>query len=428
MKHIFSKEALEAASNPDEMDHTLQVVRAKLWIPLFGIGIIALVGLAWSIFGRMPVNVTGFGVLINPGNVKVVQSQAPGLVEKVSVKPGDVLKEGDLVAILQQPALEQLLQQAKETYNEINKTNSEALEANQSQFLAQLNSIERQKELLVEGKKLSGNVNRSLENRVKALLKMAKDNLVNSEMLLQSESSLVESKAKMAGYDAQIQALDLSLEQAKLKNIQTDFTLKNQINESRRAVEKLELQLENNRHVRCKSGEQCVMQLMVSAGTAVAFGTPILSLTSDESTRTMKNLCYFSVKDGKKIKQGMTIQVTPSTVKRERYGSIIGEVVSVSSFPVSREAAMNIVGSKELAFALTGQGAMIEVETKLQGALSPDSESGYEWTSKNPPVAMSQGTTTVNRVRVDDRAPITYVLPLIRSWLQGQKDDITPEF
>lgn len=427
MKHIFSKEALEAASNPDEMDHTLQVVRAKLWIPLFGIGIIALVGLAWSIFGRMPVNVTGFGVLINPGNVKVVQSQAPGLVEKVSVKPGDVLKEGDLVAILQQPALEQLLQQAKETYNEINKTNSEALEANQSQFLAQLNSIERQKELLVEGKKLSGNVNRSLENRVKALLKMAKDNLVNSEMLLQSESSLVESKAKMASYDAQIQALDLSLEQAKLKNIQTDFTLKNQINESRRAVEKLELQLENNRHVRCKSGGK-VMQLMVSAGTAVAFGTPILSLTSDESTRTMKNLCYFSVKDGKKIKQGMTIQVTPSTVKRERYGSIIGEVVSVSSFPVSREAAMNIVGSKELAFALTGQGAMIEVETKLQGALSPDSESGYEWTSKNPPVAMSQGTTTVNRVRVDDRAPITYVLPLIRSWLQGQKDDITPEF
>ena len=427
MKHIFSKEALEAASNPDEMDHTLQVVRAKLWIPLFGIGIIALVGLAWSIFGRMPVNVTGFGVLINPGNVKVVQSQAPGLVEKVSVKPGDVLKEGDLVAILQQPALEQLLQQAKETYNEINKTNSEALEANQSQFLAQLNSIERQKELLVEGKKLSGNVNRSLENRVKALLKMAKDNLVNSEMLLKSESSLVESKAKMASYDAQIQALDLSLEQAKLKNIQTDFTLKNQINESRRAVEKLELQLENNRHVRCKSGGK-VMQLMVSAGTAVAFGTPILSLTSDESTRTMKNLCYFSVKDGKKIKQGMTIQVTPSTVKRERYGSIIGEVVSVSSFPVSREAAMNIVGSKELAFALTGQGAMIEVETKLQGALSPDSESGYEWTSKNPPVAMSQGTTTVNRVRVDDRAPITYVLPLIRSWLQGQKDDITPEF
>ncbi|MDG1364484.1 MAG: NHLP bacteriocin system secretion protein [Akkermansiaceae bacterium] len=427
MKHIFSKEALEAASNPDEMDHTLQVVRAKLWIPLFGIGIVALVGLAWSIFGRMPVNVTGFGVLINPGNVKVVQSQAPGLVEKVSVKPGDELKEGDIVAILQQPALEQLLQQARETYNEINKTNSEALEANQGQFLAQLNSIERQKELLVEGKKLSGNVNRSLEKRNEALLQMAKDNLVSSEMLLQSESNLVESKAKMASYDAQIQGLDLSLEQAKLENIQTDFTLKNQINESRRAVEKLELQLENNRHIRCKSGGK-VMQLMVSAGTAVGFGTPVLSLTSDESTRTMKNLCYFSVKDGKKIKQGMTIQVTPSTVKRERYGSIIGEVVSVSSFPVSREAAMNIVGSKELAFALTGQGAMIEVETELQGALSPNSESGYEWTSKNPPVAVSQGTTTVNRVRVDDRAPITYVLPLIRTWLRGQKDDITPEF
>ena len=427
MKHIFSKEALEAASNPDEMDHALQVVRAKLWIPLFGIGIVVAVGLAWSFVGRMPVNVTGFGVLINPGNVKVVQSQAPGLVEKVSVKPGDQLQEGDIVAVLQQPALEQLLQQAKENYDEINKTNSEALEANRNQFLAQLASIERQKQLLTEGKELSGNVNQSLEKRNQALLELAKDNLVSSEMLLQSESSLVEIKTKMAGYDAQIQALDLSLEQAKQKNIQTEFTLKNQIDESRRAVEKMELQLENNRHIRSKSGGK-VMQLMVSAGTAVAFGTPVLSVATDESTQAMKNLCYFSVKDGKKIKPGMTIQVTPSTVKRERYGSIVGKVVSVSSFPVSREAAMNIVGSKELAFALTGQGAMIEVETELQGASSPDSESGYEWTSRNPPVAVSQGTTTVNRVRVDDRAPITYVLPLLRTWFQGQKDDITPEF
>ncbi len=427
MKHIFSKEALEAASNPDEMDHALQVVRAKLWIPLFGIGIVVVVGLAWSFVGRMPVNVTGFGVLINPGNVKVVQSQAPGLVEKVSVKPGDQLQEGDIVAVLQQPALEQLLQQAKENYDEINKTNSEALEANQNQFLAQLASIERQKQLLTEGKELSGNVNQSLEKRNQALLELAKDNLVSSEMLLQSESSLVEIKTKMAGYDAQIQALDLSLEQAKQKNIQTEFTLKNQIDESRRAVEKMELQLENNRHIRSKSGGK-VMQLMVSAGTAVAFGTPVLSVATDESTQAMKNLCYFSVKDGKKIKPGMTIQVTPSTVKRERFGSIVGKVVSVSSFPVSQEAAMNIVGSKELAFALTGQGAMIEVETELQGASSPDSESGYEWTSRNPPVAVSQGTTTVNRVRVDDRAPITYVLPLLRTWFQGQKDDLTPEF
>jgi len=375
----------------------------------------------------MPVNVTGFGVLINPGNVKVVQSQAPGLVENVSVKPGDEINEGDIVAILQQPALEQSLQQAKENYDEINRINSDALEANQKQFAAQLASINRQKELLAEGKQLSGNVNRSLEKRNEVLLQLAKDNLVNSEMLLQSESSLVESKTKMASYDAQIQELDLSIEQAKQKNIQTEFTLRNQIDESRRAVEKLKLQLENNRHIRSKTGGK-VMQLMVSVGTAVAFGTPILSVAADESANSMRNLCYFSVKDGKKIKPNMTIQITPSTVKRERYGSIIGKVINVSSFPVSQEAAVNIVGSKELALALTGQGAMIEVESELKSTSSSESISGYEWTSQNPPVAVSQGTTTINRVRVDDRAPITYVLPLLRTWFQGQKDDLTPEF
>ena len=427
MNQIFSKESLEAASNPDELDHTLQIVRSKLWIPLFGICVVVLVGLTWSIFGRMPVNITGFGVLINPGSVKVVQSQAPGLVEKVSVKPGDKIKEGDIVAVLQQPALEQSLQQAKENFDDINRINSDALGANQKQFAAQLASINRQMELLAEGKELSGNMNRSLEKRNEVLLQLAKDNLVNSEMLLQSESSLLQSKTKLASYDGQIQELELSIEQAKQKNIQTEFTLKNQIDETRRAVERLELQLENNRHIRSKAGGE-VMQLMVSAGTAVGFGTPVLSVAADQSAQSMKNLCYFSVKDGKKIEPGMRIQVTPSTVKRERYGSIIGKVTSVSSFPVSREAVVNIVGSKELALALAGRGAMIEVETELETSTSSESISGYEWTSRNPPVAVSQGTTTVNRVKVDDRAPITYVLPLLRTWFQGQKDDITPEF
>ena len=115
-------------------------------------------------------------------------------------------------------------------------------------------------------------------------------------------------------------------------------------------------------------------------------------------------------------------------IRDRRYGSIIGKVINVSSFPVSQEAAVNIVGSKELALALTGQGAMIEVESELKPTFSSESISGYEWTSQNPPVAVSQGTTTINRVRVDDRAPITYVLPLLRTWFQGQKDDLTPEF
>ena len=35
------------------------------------------------------------------------------------------------------------------------------------------------------------------------------------------------------------------------------------------------------------------MQLMVSAGTAVAFGTPVLSLTSDESTHAAEKPVLF---------------------------------------------------------------------------------------------------------------------------------------
>ena len=427
MNHIFSKEALEAASNPDELDHPLEVVRPKLWIPLTGIVVITLAGLCWSVFGRLPVYITGFGVLVNPGNIKLVQTQSPGLVQKVLVKPGEVVRSGDIIATLEQPSLEQSLRQASETLLEVTTINEQELSANQRQFEAQVKSIERQQDLVREGKILSAKVDDSLEKRNKVLLELSRQNLVSADSLLESESNLVASKSKLAGYDAQVQELELSLEQARQKHTQAAHALQNQIDEARRTFERMELQLENSRNIRAQA-DGVVMQVMVTEGSAIHFGSPVVSLAIDHQPQATKNLCFFTVKDGKRVKAGMRIQVTPATVKRERYGSIIGKVTAVSSFPISQETAVNKVGSRELAAALLGNGAMIEIEAELEKSDDPSSTSGYQWTSKDPPVAISQGTTTINRVRVDQRAPITYVLPLLRTWLTGQKDDISPEF
>ena len=118
MNQIFSKEALEAASNPDELDHTLQIVRLS-WIPLSESALWHwLAGMVN--FGRMPVNVT-IRCPNQPGQRKGSSIPSPGLVD-ISVA-GDEINEGDIVAILQQPALEQSLQQAKENYDEINRIN-----------------------------------------------------------------------------------------------------------------------------------------------------------------------------------------------------------------------------------------------------------------------------------------------------------------
>ena len=125
------------------------------------------------------------------------------------------------------------------------------------------------------------------------------------------------------------------------------------------------------------------------------------------------------VAGGKRIEAGMEVQVTPTTVRRERYGGIVGKVKRVSAFPISAEAVGSIVGSSEVVRELAPPGGMIEVEIELERANTP---SGFRWTSAGPAAQLTPGTTTHTRVVVGKRAPLSYLIPGLRTLL-GESDE-----
>ena len=109
----------------------------------------------------------------------------------------------------------------------------------------------------------------------------------------------------------------------------------------------------------------------------------------------------------------MTIHVAPDTVARQRFGSLLGTVTAVSAFPVTRDGIASLVGNAEVVTALTGQGPVIEVTAEL--VRDPTTVSGYKWSSSGgPALPMTAGTTTTGRVVLEHRAPITYLLPILR--------------
>lgn len=75
-KSLFRKESLERLSSPERLEQLMQVVRPKDWLYLATSGALLVLAVFWSIFGRIPVTVSGRGVLLPQ---KVVQSQSPGL-------------------------------------------------------------------------------------------------------------------------------------------------------------------------------------------------------------------------------------------------------------------------------------------------------------------------------------------------------------
>jgi HlyD family secretion protein len=64
---------------------------------------------------------------------------------------------------------------------------------------------------------------------------------------------------------------------------------------------------------------------------------------------------------------------------------------------------------------LTEKSARVEVEVELQ--VEPKNQSGYRWSSsKGPDSRLTTGTTASVRVMVEERAPITFLLPFLREW------------
>jgi HlyD family secretion protein len=301
---------------------------------------------------------------------------------------------------------EDVARQAEQDYlsNEANIANLKArlreLDARQTEaeknFRDNLNSISELQAQL-----------RELDGRESEAEKNYRDNL----------NSLSELKAQLRDLDSKIPNL-------KQQTLESLTSRQNQIQEVKRAIAQLELQLKQNSEIKSPYSGR-VLEVTATSGQILSPGFRLGSIDAENQSRELVAVTYFAVQDGKKIEQRMKdlkekgkaveVQVTPTTVKRERFGGIKGTVTSVSVFPITKEGAALSVGNADLVESLVAKGPQLEVVAKLK----PDTStfSGYAWSSsKGPLMKMSSGTTTAVRATVEEVPPITFVLPFLRSF------------
>ncbi|MCZ7568691.1 MAG: NHLP bacteriocin system secretion protein [Ardenticatenaceae bacterium] len=158
-----------------------------------------------------------------------------------------------------------------------------------------------------------------------------------------------------------------------------------------------------------------ILEIKINEGDLVERGTPIVSveLLEEGHRQDLDAIIYVAPREGKKIKPGMEVQISPSTVKREEFGFMLGKVASVSEFPATYQGMFRLLGSSELVKALSAGGAPIEVNVEL----TPDQEtaSGYKWSSpQGPPIHIDSGTLCTAGITVSQQRPLSLVLPLFR--------------
>ena len=160
-----------------------------------------------------------------------------------------------------------------------------------------------------------------------------------------------------------------------------------------------------------------ILEIKANKGDILQIGQEIVSIErSASSMKDLEVILYIPAEEGKHILPGMDTQVSPTIVKKEEYGYLMGKVVSVSEYPTTQTAMMLTLGNEELAKKLSGQGAPIQVHIDL----IPDerTESGYRWSSPaGPPIKINSGTMCTGSVTIHHQRPIEMLLPFIKQLL-----------
>lgn len=470
-RRIFRERALEQLSAQERLDQLLRVVGPSDWLALAGATLVLGAALAWSWLGRIPITVAGTAMLVRPSQVVAIQAPAEGRIAALQVGVGDRVARGQLLARLALPDLEKELEQQRARLAAFDSRAGElgVLEREQMQLELSLLAdqrgqlehrmqslrdtaegararstelIARQRTNLETARKLSEELELTLQERQQSFSLLEGQGLIARDQLVEARSRTIDKQLALAelavleqelrlredqareAYDKQMdQAMDVALQvkDLELRLLRVSSELRraeleraSERQEVERRIEQLQARIESEGRVLAEYDGR-ILELAVLVGQRVEPGSRLGRLEIEDGRAELKALAWFEVEDGKRVRPGMEILVSPTTAPRERFGSVVGKVQRVSDFPVTFEAVANQIGDLDLARALVAGPSRIEVLAEL--IADPSTPSGFAWTTGQGPgeLRVTSGTTAGVRVKIDERAPITFVLPFLRA-------------
>jgi len=413
MSGLFRQQALDAASGPGDLNRLVRVTPAASWAALAAIAAILAAVLAWAVLGSVPTVVQGQGLLLpQGGQVHEAVAEGPGTVEVVVAEVGQRVARDQVVARISLPELAVAIAAAREVVTE-RQADLERVRAFSAETLA------RQRQAMTERRAaLAGILEAALEREAQLRRRLVEQEALLAQgnttrpVVLQARTQLNQTSQEVADARNQLAQLDLQLldlsGQAEARNSDAERLLA----EARRQVEQLEQRQARQREVRAPAAGR-VTEIRAPRGAAVRAGEAVLTL--EDGTEALEVVVFLPPRDGRRVKPGMPVRVSPGTARWEEFGAMLGRVTAVSEFPATREGMMAVLRNAELVAGFSRAGAPYMARVALDP--DPGTVSGYRWSSaRGGDVAVASGTFATADVRVLEQAPITLVLPLLREF------------
>ncbi|MFN7940052.1 MAG: biotin/lipoyl-binding protein [Thermoanaerobaculia bacterium] len=377
---LLRKAALERLSSPEQLDMAMRATSPMGWVALTAIGVALMAGVLWGIFGSITERVDGQGVLIRGESRQGVASLQSGRVEQILVQPGDPVAAGQVVARLRIDQLETEIRKAEGDIADLEASvggasgTSDSLIATHRGTLAALRAQRsRTAELVRKG------------------YRTTKDLLQIDQQIAAEETAIVQAQQGQS---------DRSLQLASRKGELT----------------KLEAQRDAFAQLRAPIAGK-VTEVRFSVGAVVQAGTVVISL--EDMSKPLQALVLIPETEAKRVANDMEVRIQPLHIKPDEYGFMLGKVTFVSEQRISPDELDRILLDQAQVQQLSKLSPF-----KAYAALIPDdnpkNKTGFKWTSAvGPPSRVTGGTPCLFQVIVDQKRPISYVIPLVKKTLGG---------
>jgi len=412
---LFRKSALEKLSTPDQLDKLIVITKARGWLALLAIGLAITAGVFWGIFGTISYKVTGTGILIKTGGLFNISHGSGGKLVDLKVSVGDLVHNGEVIArVNQKDVLDQIAEQ-KEKLKKLNEQKEKSLSFDTDSAKKQKEYIADQIKQLNETIKANKNTLVFLKEKIENQRALLQKGLITKDTVLNTQQQINGAEDSILSSMNQLKGLDVKQVDTDKSRSQELFQINSQISDMTDQLNQLQSKYESGSKVTSPYTGR-VVNIMSSIGRTLQPGETIVSIELvGKQIKDLEAIVYIPVTDGKLIHAGMDVQISPTIVKKEEFGFMLGKVVSVSEYPATQAQIMDLLGNEQLVSELTKAGAMTEVYVDL--ITEPATKSGFKWsTREGPPMSIQSGTLCETMITHKSERPINLVIPLLRKW------------
>lgn len=424
---LFRREAVAEAAAPDRNDEALRVMRPQTWAVGAILLALVLIGLVWASLVDVPVKVAGRGILLPPGGVMDIVADTDGRIETLMVRPGDRVEVGRPVARVDQSEVRLQLALAEGQAADAARHRRELLDFHRREEAAAEAFRNARDAALAQNLRLLEERLGMMREREDVLRGLSQQNLVNRDRALFARVEVFQVREQIAA--SRNEREQLVLDQA-LKRTQRE----RETMEAERRADETERQAQALRDRLLRLGvvnapySGTVVESKVNEGQVIQRGTPLLTIERDpeDGHGGPVAVVYVTAQDGKRLAEGLRVEVSPSSTRREEHGFVYGRIVRVAHVPASSAGLLRTLQNDQLVRSFTtGLGTPFEVEVALER--DPATRSGLRWsTGSGPDFAVESGTLAEAEFTVRSVRLIGLAFPAVRGWLTRSADAATP--